>query len=171
QGGQPHMRHFHVRVHHRCVCSKAGHGGSVLARAGSLMPVTLIPPCARRLRLASEDGLNAHQGVTMTSTTQSPHLPTLSNLLRQLHALRQQHPALQPLDPLLQQLDKYCEHFQQSARLICLELSQVSSAMAGLTMMLDQSNPDTLDSEQMYCLLEPLARRLQQTSMQMQELA
>ncbi|MCD5361840.1 MULTISPECIES: DUF1484 family protein [Chromobacterium] len=107
----------------------------------------------------------------MTSTTQSPHLPTLSNLLRQLHALRQQHPALQPLDPLLQQLDKYCEHFQQSARLICLELSQVSSAMAGLTMMLDQSNLDTLDSEQMYCLLEPLARRLQQTSMQMQELA
>jgi hypothetical protein len=38
----------HVRVHHRCVYSKAGHGGSVLARAGSLMPVTLILPCSRR---------------------------------------------------------------------------------------------------------------------------
>ena len=43
--------------------------------------------------------------------------------------------------------------------------------MSALAAMLDQSNLDTLECEQMYCLLEPFARRLQQTTVQMQELA
>lgn len=107
----------------------------------------------------------------MTSATQVSHIPSLSTLLFQLKSLRQQNPSLNPIDPLLQQLDAYGEHFHHSAQLICLELGQVSGALSALAAMLDQSNLDTLECEQMYCLLEPFARRLQQTMVQMQELA
>lgn len=109
----------------------------------------------------------------MTSATpfQPSYVPSLSTLLSQLKSLRQQNPSLNLIDPLLQQLDEYGEHFHHSAHLICLELGQVSHALTALVAMLDQPNLDTLECEQMYCLLEPFARRLQQTTMQMQELA
>ncbi|MBN3006789.1 hypothetical protein JW897_23915 [Chromobacterium alkanivorans] len=109
----------------------------------------------------------------MTSPVQSHsrHTPSLSTLLFQLKSLRQQNVSLQPIDPLLQQLDAYCEHFHHNAHLLSLELGQVSSALSALTAMLDQSNLDTLECEQVYCLLEPFTHRLQQTTMQMQELA
>lgn len=107
----------------------------------------------------------------MTSATQVSHIPSLSTLLFQLKSLRQQNPSLNPIDPLLQQLDAYGEHFHHSAQLICLELGQVSGALSALAAMLDQSTLETLECEQVYCLLEPFARRLQQTTVQMQALA
>ncbi|PTU69037.1 hypothetical protein [Chromobacterium haemolyticum] len=109
----------------------------------------------------------------MTSAVPFPpsYVPSLPTLLFQLKSLRQQNPSLQPIDPLLQQLDEYGESFNHSAQLICLELSQVSHALTALVAMLDQSGLETLEREQMYCLLEPFARRLQQTTVQMQELA
>lgn len=109
----------------------------------------------------------------MTSAVpfQPHYVPSLPTLLLQLKSLRRQNPSLNPIDPLLQQLDEYGEHFHHSAQLICLELGQVSSALSALAAMLDRSNLDTLECEQMYCLLEPFARRLQQTTVQMQELA
>ncbi|OQS43059.1 DUF1484 family protein [Chromobacterium haemolyticum] len=71
----------------------------------------------------------------------------------------------------MRQLDEYCQHFDHNAYLIRLELGQVSTALSALTTMLEQSNLDTLECEQVYCLLEPFAHRLQQSTMQMQELA
>jgi len=107
----------------------------------------------------------------MPNSPRPHHTPSLSTLLFQLKSLRQQNVSLQPIDPLLQQLDAYCEHFHHTAHLLSLELGQVSSALSALAAMLDQSNLDTLECEQVYCLLEPFARRLQQTTMQMRELA
>ncbi|NHR07353.1 hypothetical protein HA052_19370 [Chromobacterium haemolyticum] len=109
----------------------------------------------------------------MTSAIPFPPLPipSLSTLLMHLKSLRQQDASLQSIDPLLRQLDEYSRHFDHSAHLIYLELSQVSHALSALVAMLDQPNLDTLECEQLYCLLEPFARRLQQTTMQMQELA
>ncbi|MCS3806986.1 hypothetical protein HNP43_004706 [Chromobacterium alkanivorans] len=52
-----------------------------------------------------------------------------------------------------------------------MEFNQVSTALSALAAMLEQSKLDTLECEQVYCLLEPFAHRLQQTTMQMQELA
>ncbi|UJB32227.1 DUF1484 family protein [Chromobacterium sp. Beijing] len=107
----------------------------------------------------------------MTSATQTLHSPSLSTLLSQLKSLRRQNPLLHPIDPLLPQLDEYDERFHHSVQLICLELGQVSHALSALVAMLDQPNLDTLECEQLYCLLEPFARRLQQTTVQMQALA
>ncbi|MBN3006466.1 hypothetical protein JW897_22245 [Chromobacterium alkanivorans] len=109
----------------------------------------------------------------MTSPVQSHshHIPSLSTLLLQLKSLRQQDATLHPIDPLLRQLDEYCEHFDHSLHLLSLEFNQVSTALSALAAMLEQSKLDTLECEQVYCLLEPFAHRLQQTTMQMQELA
>ncbi|MBN3006462.1 DUF1484 family protein [Chromobacterium alkanivorans] len=74
-------------------------------------------------------------------------------------------------DPPLRPLDEYCQQFEHHARLISLELGQVRSALSTLAAILELPNLDTLECEQVYCLLEPFAHRLQQTTMQMQELA
>lgn len=107
----------------------------------------------------------------MPNAAQPHHIPSLSTLLFQLKSLRQQDATLHPIDPLLRQLDEYCEQFEHNARLISLELDQTSTALSALTAMLEQSDLDTLECEQVYCLLEPFARRLQQTTVQIQELA
>ncbi|OQS37248.1 hypothetical protein [Chromobacterium haemolyticum] len=107
----------------------------------------------------------------MTSPVHLHHTPSLSTLLFQLKNLRQQDATLHPIDPLLRQLDEYCEQFEHNARLISLELDQTSTALSALTAMLEQSKLDMLECEQVYCLLEPFARRLRQTTVQIQELA
>lgn len=99
-----------------------------------------------------------------------PPSTSLSGCLRELQALRQHHQALSPIDPLIQQLDRYREHLHTGIHAVDLELSQVSSALSGLLAMLDQSNLDSLECEQVYCLLEPFARRLQQTATQVRQL-
>ncbi|PTU68722.1 hypothetical protein DBB33_04320 [Chromobacterium haemolyticum] len=85
--------------------------------------------------------------------------------------MRQQNTSLHPIDPLLRQLDESSQHLDHSLHLLSLEFNQVSTALSALVAMLEQPNLGTLECEQVYCLLEPFAHRLQQTTMQMQELA
>ncbi|WP_227108014.1 hypothetical protein [Chromobacterium rhizoryzae] len=106
-----------------------------------------------------------------TMPSQSHYIPSLSTLLFQLKNLRQQNTSLHPIDPLLHQLDESCQHFDHSLHLLSLEFGQVSTALTTLVTMLEQPNLGTLECEQVYCLLEPFAHRLQQTTRQMQELA
>lgn len=107
----------------------------------------------------------------MPNAAQPHHIPSLPTLLLQLKSLRQQDATLHPIDPLLRQLDQSCQHFDHNLHLLSLEFNQVSTALSALAAMLEQSKLDTLECEQVYCLLELFARRLQQTTMQMQELA
>lgn len=100
-----------------------------------------------------------------------PSLIELDRLIQQMHAQSLQQDALRILEPELKRLT----HCSQSIHDIChaasLELGQISSALAGLLTLLDQTEIEHLGREQVYCLLEPFARRLQQAYEALQELS
>lgn len=94
----------------------------------------------------------------------------LDRQIQQLQTQCRQDSALRSLEPQLKRL----AHCNQSIHDIChtasLELGQISCALAGLLTLLDQSEIEHLEREQVYCLLEPFTRRLQQAYEQLQEL-
>ncbi|MCD5360355.1 DUF1484 family protein [Chromobacterium aquaticum] len=100
----------------------------------------------------------------------TPTAVELNRIVHGLQTLRQQHEALHLIDPALKRLEYCGQHIHDTSHAVALELSQISSALTGLLSMLDQSGLDSLECEQVYCLLEPFARRLRQSSEQLQRL-
>lgn len=93
-----------------------------------------------------------------------PSLIELDRLIQQLHAQRL-------CESELERLAQCSRHVHDICHTASLELGQISSALAGLLTLLDQSEIEHLAREQMYCLLEPFARRLQQAYEALQELS
>ena len=100
----------------------------------------------------------------------TPTAVELNRIVHGLQTLRQQHEALHLIDPALKRLEYCSQHIHDTSHAVALELSQISSALTGLLSMLHQSGLDSLECEQVYCLLEPFARRLRQSSEQLQRL-
>ncbi|MDH0344605.1 MULTISPECIES: DUF1484 family protein [Chromobacterium] len=100
-----------------------------------------------------------------------PSFIELDRLIQQLRAqcLRQDAPPI--LESEWKRLTHCSQYLHDSCHATSLELGQISSALAGLLTLLDQSEIEHLDREQAYCLLEPFTRRLQQSYRQLQELS